>query len=109
MISPPQICLTASASHTGRGTDSRCKSVPWAALQANVNFSPELGHFTPGVHGDNDADDAPCFSGPTVPGCLDFAKGGDIDFDGSSYRADWPDGTSNNATSLLIQTHHGIG
>ncbi len=83
--------------------------VPWAALQINVNFAMEIGHFTPGINGDNDADDAPCFPGPTVAGCLDFAKGGDLDFDGSSYLFDWPDGTSNNATSLSIGSVLGIG
>jgi hypothetical protein len=81
----------------------------WAALQANVNFAVEIGHFTPGVHGDKDADDAPCFPGPTVAGCLDFAKGGDLDFDGSSYLPDWPDGTSNNATSVAIHSVEGGG
>ena len=83
--------------------------VPWAALQANVNFSMELGHFTPGVNGDNDADDAPCFPGPTVAGCLDLAQGGDVDFDGSSYLFDWPDGTRNNATSVKIRSVQGGG
>jgi hypothetical protein len=74
--------------------------VPWAALQANVGFASEIGHFTPGVNGDNDADDAPCFPGPTLPGCINLATGGDLDFDGTSYLKDWPDGTKNNATSL---------
>jgi hypothetical protein len=83
--------------------------VPWAALQANVGFASEIGHFTPGVNGDGDADDAPCFSGPTLPGCLNLAQGGDIDFDGSSYVADWPDGTTNNATSLQISSVSGNG
>ncbi len=85
--------------------------VPWAALQANVGFSSEIGHFTPGLTGDNDADDAPCFAGPTLPGCLNFAQGGDIDFDGSSYQIDWPDGSKNNATSLQISSvsHNGFG
>ncbi|MBV8143886.1 MAG: hypothetical protein JO184_02675 [Gammaproteobacteria bacterium] len=79
--------------------------VNWAALQANVNFAVEIGHFTPGVNGDNDADDAPCFPGPTVAGCL----GADVDFDGTSYRFDWPDGTANNATSLAIRSVAGSG
>jgi hypothetical protein len=83
--------------------------VPWAVLQGNVNFAFELGHFTPGINGDNDADDAPCFPGPTVAGCLNFAKGGDIDFDGSSYLFDWADGTANNATSVAIQSASGGG
>jgi hypothetical protein len=77
--------------------------VPWAALQANVNFDVEIGHFTPGSNGDNDSDDAPCFPGPTVAGCI----GADIDFDGTSYLADWPDGTTNNAPSLLLSSANG--
>lgn len=77
----------------------------WAALQANVNFAVEIGHFTPGANGDNDADDAPCFPGPTVAGCL----GSDVDFDGTSYLLDWPDGTTNNATSVEIHSVAGGG
>jgi hypothetical protein len=34
---------------------------------------------------------------------LNFALGGDIDFDGTSYLADWPDGTENNAPSAAIR------
>lgn len=77
----------------------------WAALQANINFAMEIGHFTPGANGDGDADDAPCFPGPTVAGCL----GSDVDFDGTSYLFDWADGTSNNATSLAISSVNGGG
>jgi hypothetical protein len=83
--------------------------VPWAALQANINVAVEIGHFTPGANGDGDSDDAPCFPGPTVAGCLNLANGGDIDFDGSSYRADWPDGSHNNATSFVIRSVKGGG
>jgi hypothetical protein len=79
--------------------------VSWAALQANVNFAMEIGHFVVGRNGDNDSDDAPCFPGPTVPGCL----GADADFDGTSYLFDWPDGTRNNATSIEIQSVEGGG
>jgi hypothetical protein len=79
--------------------------IPWAALQANVNFAMEIGHFVVGKHGDKDSDDAPCFPGPTVAGCL----GADIDFDGTSYRFDWPDGTRNNATSIAIHSVAGGG
>ena len=81
--------------------------VPWAVLQANVNFSMEIGHFETGTHGDRDADDPPCFTGPDdlIPGCL----GADVDFDGPSYQADWPDGTSNHATSVAIRSVHGGG
>ena len=80
-------------------------AVPWAALQANVGFAIEAGHFETGS-GDGDTDDAPCFpTGPIsiLPGCIDQANGdGDLDFDGTSYQPDWPDGTHNNATSLLF-------
>jgi hypothetical protein len=81
--------------------------VPWAVLQANVNFSMEIGHFEVGAHGDRDSDDAPCFTGPDdlIPGCL----GADLDFDGPSYLPDWPDGTSNHATSVAIRSMHGGG
>jgi hypothetical protein len=77
--------------------------VPWAALQANVGFASEIGHFEPGPNGDGDADDAPCFPGPTLPGCIDLATGGDTDFDGTSYLPDWPDGTSNTPTSVQLK------
>lgn len=74
----------------------------WAALQANINFAMEIGHFEPA---DGDADDNFCFPGPTVAGCLDA----DIDFDGTSYLTDWPDGTHQNATSLAIRSVEGGG
>jgi hypothetical protein len=35
----------------------------------------------------------------TTTGCLDILGGGDIDFDGTSYYADWPTGTSPTATT----------
>jgi hypothetical protein len=76
--------------------------VSWAALQANVNFAMEIGHFETA---DGDSDDPPCFPGPTVAGCI----GADTDFDGTSYLFDWPDGTRNNATSVAIRSVHGGG
>ncbi len=83
--------------------------VPWAALQANIGFSIETGHFELGANGDGDADDAGagvCF--PTSPesilaGCI----GSDLDFDGTSYQTDWPDGTRNNATSVRFSSPRG--
>jgi len=83
--------------------------VPWAALQANIGFSVETGHFTPGVNGDGDGDDAPCFPGPTLAGCINLATGGDLDFDGTSYLPDWPDGTNTTATSFKISSVSGNG
>ena len=73
----------------------------WGPGQTNISYDVEIGHFTPGRHGDNDADDPPCFKGPTVAGCLNFATGGDLDFDGSSYLPDWADGTRNTPNPIL--------
>jgi hypothetical protein len=81
----------------------------WGLGQGNVSFDVEIGHWTSGAHGDNDADDAPCFKGPTLPGCLDFATGGDLDFDGGSYIRDWPDGTTRHPTSLQLRSILGNG
>lgn len=100
----PNTCVgTTFNFHPEYATAKYGNFVSWAALQANVTFDVEIGHFTPGVNGDNDADDGPCFPGPTLPGCINFAQGGDIDFDGTSYLLDWPDGTRNNATSLAVR------
>src|SRR5262249_13315781 len=79
--------------------------VAWAALQANIGFSSEIGHWENGGNGDADDDDAPCFTaGPQdlLSGCLAFAEGGDVDFDGTSYIADWPDGSRNTPTSVAF-------
>jgi hypothetical protein len=72
--------------------------VPWAALQATLGFSSEIGHFQTGANGDGDTDDAPCFPGPTLAGCI----GADVDFDGTSYIPDWPNGTNNTPTPLQL-------
>jgi hypothetical protein len=99
----PNTCAPTNFSfHPEYGTARFGNFVPWAALQGNVNLSYEIGHFEPGKDGDHDEDDPPCFPGPTLPGCLNFALGGDIDFDGSSYIADWPDGSEHNARAALI-------
>lgn len=110
-VNPNSCAPTAFSFHPEYNTASYGNFVPWAALQANVNFAAEIGHFIVGTNGDNDADDQPCFPGPTVAGCLNFAQGGDIDFDGNSYLFDWPDRTRNNATSVLIHSRRdgGIG
>src|SRR5579859_3464794 len=72
--------------------------VPWAALQATVGFASEIGHFQPGANGDGDTDDAPCFPGPKVAGCI----GSDVDFDGTSYVPDWPNGMNNTPTPVQL-------
>ena len=105
----PTSCATATFDfHPEYDTAKFGNFVRWAALQANVNFAMEIGHFTPGANGDNDADDAPCFPGPTVAGCYSLPNG-DRDFDGTSYRFDWPDGTRGNATSIAIRSVEGGG
>lgn len=88
--------------HPEYNTASASNVVPWAALQLNVNFAVESGHFELGGSGDGDADDAPCFSGPTIAGCLAEVQSGDTDFDGPPYQADWPDGSSNHPQPLAI-------
>ncbi len=83
--------------------------VPWTVLQANVNFSMEIGHFEVGAKGDKDSDDPPCLNDPSdlIPGCL--TQNGDTDFDGVSYQPVWPDGTTSHATSVAIRSVHGGG
>jgi hypothetical protein len=99
----PNSCLVTNFSfHPEFDTAKFGNFVYWAALQANVNFSMEIGHFE---KADGDSDDPPCFPGPTVAGCL----GADLDFDGTSYLFDWPDGTRNNATSIAINSVKGSG
>jgi hypothetical protein len=81
---------------------------PWTALSANVNFAMEIGHFqlnVGGGSGDGDSDDSPCFSGPnnvasssSVGGCA----GADIDFDGTSYLADWADASAQRPGSFAL-------
>jgi hypothetical protein len=88
--------------HPEYSTANASNTVPWAALQLNVNFAVETGHFELGASGDSDSDDAPCFSGPTIAGCLAQVHSGDTDFDGPPYRADWPDGSTNHPQPLAI-------
>jgi hypothetical protein len=110
-------CFTSSFSdfsfHPEYSTASSANIVPWTALFANVNFAVETGHFelspVAGGTGDGDSDDAPCFAGPngvsspsSVAGCLDIPSGGDLDFDGTSYVSDWPDGTSVHPASFVL-------
>jgi hypothetical protein len=72
----------------------------WSAHTDNLSFSSEIGHFEPP---DGDEDDSFCFGGPRIPGCLMFGLG-DFDFDGYSYHADWPDGSSNFPTPLFLSS-----
>ncbi len=92
--------------HPMYSTASTQTRVPWAAHSYNVAFSDEIGHFeycsavdpatghcTSAGGGDSavDADDVGCFTAAQsllvpVTGCI----GSDGDFDGPSYRSDWP-------------------
>ena len=106
--------------HTGLNT---CKTTPydfhpeystakpqnvatWTALQANVNFAVETGHFE---FPDADSDDSECYLGPTIAGCLDASSGGDLDFDGLPYLADWPDGSRKHPQPVLLGSFNGLG
>ena len=92
--------------HPMYATSSEHTRVPWAAHSYNVAFSDEIGHFeycaVVGAGGrclgagasdpaGIDKDDKTCFRaaaslGVAVAGCT----GTDIEFDGPSYRLDWP-------------------
>jgi len=63
----------------------------WSAHTDNVAYDTETGHFEPKDVGKDvfNKEDAPCFHGPVIPGCL----GSDSDFDGYPYNADWPNGS----------------
>lgn len=89
------------AFHPMYSTASKKTFLPWAAGDANVAFSDEIGHFefcskvnnngkcTGG--GDGDKDDKFCLSKDDsllvkIGGCLDT----DVDWDGTPYQLDWP-------------------
>jgi hypothetical protein len=82
---------------------------PWGALELNVNFTVETGHFELGANGDGDADDSDCIVGPTIAGCTETASGGDLDFDGPAYLPDWPDGLTNHPSPILMGSFNGRG
>jgi hypothetical protein len=95
--------------HPEFSTASPQNGSPWTALFANVNLAVETGHFELKLKGDKDADDAPCFPGPTIAGCYDLAIGGDLDFDGPPYRPDWPDGSKKHPSPILLGALNGQG
>jgi hypothetical protein len=72
----------------------------WSAHTDNVAYDVETGHFeAPDAATDPDPnEDAPCFTGPVIPGCL----GSDSDFDGIPYHATWPDGSRNTPTPNFL-------
>lgn len=74
----------------------------WPAHTDNVAYDGEIGHFEPRDGGD--IDDTECSSGPLVPGCLSFSSSGDVDFDGYSYHADWPNGSGRFPTPNYVSS-----
>jgi len=70
----------------------------WSAHTINVSYSGEIGHFEQA--GDSDQDAQPCFPGPVIPGCT----GVDLDFDGYSYHADWPNGSPKFPTPWYVHS-----
>jgi hypothetical protein len=84
--------LTASNSNNGS----------W--INANINFSFEIGHgelcgnASCSTLPDSDSDDTNC---GTVLG-VGICTGADLDHDGMSYVTDWPDGTANHPSPLII-------
>ena len=74
----------------------------WSAHTDNVAYDVETGHFEP-ADSATDVDpteDAPCFTGPLIPGCL----GSDVDFDGYPYHADWPNGSARFPTPNYVSS-----
>jgi len=78
----------------------------WTAHTYNVAFTSEIGHFETPDRGSQSGEgkmkeEGPCFSGPTIPGCI----GSDVpDFDGFSYQKDWPDGTGTRPTPFYYNS-----
>jgi len=94
--------------HPMFSTSTEKTVMAWGAHTYNVGFSDEIGHFEycakadpttlactePPPEHELDADDQTCFNASdsplvTIGGCFG-ADAGDSDFDGPSYRPDWP-------------------
>ena len=96
---------TAFDFHAMYNTASPGQVVPWATLGPNVSWDFEIGHFelckdgacSPGNLPDGDTDDTGCSNVRGVGGCF----GSDLDHDGTSYQADWPDGTAAHPASVI--------
>ena len=93
---------TPYAFHPEFDSAKSTNKLPWSIGIRNVAYAAEIGHFE---KRDGDHDDKPCFPGPVLAGC----EGSEIDYDGNSYLPDWPDGTSNAASSIQIESVPGNG
>ena len=88
---------------------------PWAGLHPNVSFDFEIGHWElctdSGCSTNPDptkqASAGACSTIRAIGGCTDS----DTDLDGTSYLADWPDGTAGHPASIVITspTNNGVG
>lgn len=105
------------AFHTMYSTSSEHTRIPWAAHNYSVAYSDEIGHFE---YCANVAADATCAGDPNDPngpdaddvGChrpdeslrirIGGCTGSDADFDGTSYKNDWP-GTGNPVRDFLFK------
>jgi hypothetical protein len=102
-VDPSATCPTQPFDyHPEYLTASTANNGSWIA--ANVDFSFEIGHgelcgnTSCSTKPDADADDNGC--GTTLG--VGICTGQDSDHDGMSYLADWPDGTANHPSSLII-------
>jgi hypothetical protein len=103
----PTTCNTTPFNFHPEFSTARPENVSaWTALQANVNFAVEAGHFE---FPDGDNDNSDCYAGPTITGCVDFTSGGDLDFDGPPYLPDWPDGSTRHPRPVLLGAFNGSG
>jgi hypothetical protein len=98
-------CVTSPFDfHPMYATAAPGQGVTWTQHTPNVSFSFEIGHFelchdtTCASLPDNDTDDIGCNTFGGVGGCT----APDLDQDGLSYQADWPDGTSAHPASYVI-------
>ena len=123
-------CATSAFNfHPMFATASPGQGAGWTALFANVAFDFEIGHWelcsdATCSNGPPDADDGPgkckisaatCNKPSDCPGTGDFCQNGcgtvrgvggcfnsDTDHNGTSYLADWPDGTVAHPASLIL-------
>jgi hypothetical protein len=93
----PMYATSHTYTHTATADNQPMTWAGWTAHTWNVAYQMEIGHFE---KKDGDSDDAFCFDGPTIPGCL----GTDDDFDGYPYHKDWPNGSPNFPTPMLVHS-----
>ena len=107
--------------HPMYSTSSPQTTVPWAAATYNVAMDTEVGHFdycnnvdsttgsclgNEGVGKNSepaDGDDFGCWA-PSASSLIKIGgcEGSNIGYDGTSYLADWPNGSSNRPTNFIF-------